>query len=603
MKTAPASIAAFALGAVLAAPLSATDYHVGPGQPLAEPGQVPWEALAAGDTVFIHWRATPYAAKWVLCRQGAAGAPITIRGVRGPAGELPVITGENATTRSVLNYWNRSRGLLKIGGANTPADTMPQHIVVESLDLRSARPPFTFTAPGGAKESYVANAAALYVEKVRHLTVRDCAIGDSGNGLFISADSQDVLIERCFIAGNGNVGSIYEHNAYTAAIGIVYQFNHFGPLRAGCGGNNLKDRSAGLVVRHNWIEGGNRQLDLVDAEDSASIVADPSYRATFVYGNVLVEPAGDGNRQIIHYGGDSGDTSIYRKGTLYLHHNTIVSTRTDRNTLLRLSSNDETCDARNNIVFTTLAGNNLSLIDDTGTLRLQGNWIQSGWIVSFDSDHSGTVVDAGGNLAGTAPGFLDLAAQDFHLTEASPCRDAGVALAAAAAAHQPALEYLRHQRSWTRSTADASPDLGSHEFQAYAVWRAQQFGAGADALPAADPLADPDGDGATNLLEFALGSDPLSAESIPSPRAELVALDDGAHGAIGFPRRATPHGLAYTVLTSPDLGTWTPGWTLTDTVVAAGATLIDSGTGQQCLVRSPSLATSRLFFRLQVDLR
>ncbi len=603
MKTPPALVAAFVLGLAVPSPLRATDYHVGPGQPLAEPGQVPWETLAAGDTVFIHWRATPYAAKWVLCRQGTAGAPITIRGVRGPGGERPVITGQNATTRSVLNYWNRNRGVLKIGGASTPADTMPQHLVVESLDLRSARPPFTFTAPGGAQESYVANAAALHVEKVRHLVVRDCALGDSGNGLFISPDSQDILIERCFIAGNGNAGSIYEHNAYTAAIGIVYQFNHFGPLRAGCNGNNLKDRSAGLVVRSNWIEGGNRQLDLVDAEDSAAISSHPSYRATFVYGNVLIEPAGDGNRQIIHYGGDSGDTSIYRKGTLYLHHNTIVSTRTDRNTLLRLSTNDETCDARNNIIYTTLAGNNLSMIDDTGTLRLQGNWLRSGWIVSFNSGHAGTVVDAGGNLAGTAPGFLDLAAQDFHLTEASPCRNAGVALAAAAAAHQPTLEYLRHQRSLTRSTAETTADLGAHEFQAYAVWRAQQFGAGAEALPTAEPLADPDGDGATNLVEFALDSAPLSAASLPSPRAALVTLGDGAHGAIAFTRRASPHGLAYTVLTSPDLATWTPGWTLTDSGVAAGATLIDGGSGLECLVRSPAPVTGRLFFRLQIDLQ
>ena len=54
---------------------------------------------------------------------------------------------------------------------------MRQYLVVESLDLRSARPPFTFTAPGGAKESYVANAGARIdrprsVEGLRHPTHR-----------------------------------------------------------------------------------------------------------------------------------------------------------------------------------------------------------------------------------------------------------------------------------------------------------------------------------------------------------------------------------------------------------------------------------------------
>lgn len=51
--------------------------------------------------------------------------------------------------------------------------------------------------------------------------------------------------------------SIYKHNSYTESQGIVFEFNHYGPLRAGCPGNNLKDRSTGTVIRYNWIEGGN----------------------------------------------------------------------------------------------------------------------------------------------------------------------------------------------------------------------------------------------------------------------------------------------------------------------------------------------------------
>jgi hypothetical protein len=603
MKTIQRWIVALGAGVVLATALPATDYHVGPGQSSAEPGLVPWESLQAGDTVFLHWRTAPYAAKWVLCRQGTVDAPITIRGVRGPGGERPVVTGTNATTRATLDYWGRSRGLLKIGGASVPADTMPQYLVIEGLDLRSARPPYGFTGPGGAGESYVNNAAALYVEKVRHLVVRDCALSDSGNGLFLSPDSQDVLIERCDLFGNGNTGSVYEHNAYTEALGIVYQFNHFGPLRAGCSGNNLKDRSAGLVVRYNWIEGGNRQLDLVDAEDSTTIRADPSYGATLVYGNILIEPE-DGNRQIIHYGGDSGTEEWYRKGTLYLYHNTIISTRAGRNTLLRLSTNDETCDARNNIVFTTAGAGQLEMIDDTGTLRLAGNWLRAGWVVSFNSDHTGTVVDAGGNLAGIAPGFLDLAAQDFHLTEASPCRDAGVALASAAVAHAPTLEYLRHQRTWPRSAAVALPDLGAHEFQPYAVWRQQRFGAGADALVTADPLADPDGDASVNLQEFAHDTDPLLASSRVMPAPALYLPGDGnSFPELDFPRRSGLHGLIYTVQTSSDLGTWSDGWRLTDAGVAPGAVLFDAGSGTQSRVRSPVPLGAREFLRLRLDLR
>ena len=63
----------------------AATYQVGPGKPLATIGAVPWESLQAGDLVLIHWQATPYHEKWVICRQGTAAAPIIVRGVLGPA--------------------------------------------------------------------------------------------------------------------------------------------------------------------------------------------------------------------------------------------------------------------------------------------------------------------------------------------------------------------------------------------------------------------------------------------------------------------------------------------------------------------------------------
>ena len=43
---------------------------------------------------------------------------------------------------------------------------------------------------------------------------------------------RNILVEANYIHDNGNPGSIYEHNNYTAAIGITFQYNRFGPLRA-----------------------------------------------------------------------------------------------------------------------------------------------------------------------------------------------------------------------------------------------------------------------------------------------------------------------------------------------------------------------------------
>ncbi len=443
-------------------------YEVGPGKPFQTISDVPWESLQAGDTVLIHWRSTPYKEKWVICRQGTQAAPIIVRGVPGPGGELPVIDGNGATTRRSLNYWNEPRGVIKIGGANVPADTTPKHIVVENLDIRSARPPYTYTAANGSTQTYSSSASSIYVEKGENISIRNCRMSDSANGFFIASSdslaSRNILVEGNYIFDNGVEGSIFQHNNYTAAINIIFQYNRFGPPRAGCPGNNLKDRSAGLVVRYNWIEGGNRQLDLVDGEDSSLIRNDPRYRNTFVYGNVLIEPAGAGNRQIVHYGGDSGATANYRKGTLYFYNNTIVSTRTDRTTLLRLSTNEERCDFRNNIAYVTAAGNTLSLVDASGVLDLSHNWFKPGWVNTFGT-LDGIVNNDGTSVQGSSPGFAGEASQDYRLSAASACVNTGALLHVNVGTWNNAVrEYVKHQSSQARSL-DATFDIGAFELQ------------------------------------------------------------------------------------------------------------------------------------------
>lgn len=437
----------------------AADYHVGPGQSYATIGDVAWEALQAGDTVYIHARPTPYYEKWVLNRVGTANSPITVRGVPDINGTLPVIHGEGATTRSQLNYWNEERGILKIGGSNKPADGTPSYIVVENLHFRRARG--AFTGRNGAS-SYNINAAGIFVEKGDHITVRNCILEDSGNGLFVASATTDMVIEGNHIFGNGNVGSAYEHNTYTEAQGILYQFNRFGPLCSGCSGNNLKDRSSGTVIRYNWIESGNRQMDLVDAEGSAAIVADPAYLQTYVYGNVLIEPDGAGNSQILHFGGDSGTTADYR-GTLYFWNNTLVSTRAGNTTLLRLSTNAQTAEVWNNILYVTATGNRLALSDSAGTVRYGGNLYKSGLSPSH-SGVTGTVTDLGGNVVAASPGFVDQAGQDYHLQTASAARNAAADLPASVAAYPLDREYLKHQ-GWDSRITEAGLDIGAFEFR------------------------------------------------------------------------------------------------------------------------------------------
>lgn len=404
---------------------SAEIYHVGPDYEFLTPDEAPWNTLLPGDEVHIHYRPEPYRVKWVFARQGTPSKPIAIRGIAGPEGQRPVIDGENAITPPSQDFTSGERGVIKIGYSNIPSVKNPQHLIIEGLEIRSARPGRFFIGRGGLRE-YASNASAIFVEKGDHITIRNCVLTDCANGFFSAFETRNLIVEGCYIHGNGTEGSYYEHNSYTAGINVTLRFNRFGALREGCTGNNIKDRSSNLRVVNNWIEGGNRQLDLVDGEDDASIVEDENYRTTIVAGNVLVEFENSGNNQFVHYGGDSGEFSLYRKGTLYFVHNTVVSTRTGKVTLLRLSTNSERAVVANNIIYTTAPGGLFSILDETGIVEMRNNWLKKGYRMSH-GEVAGRVGERG-TVSGDVPGFVDPTKWNLQLTPDSPCKNAGKAI-------------------------------------------------------------------------------------------------------------------------------------------------------------------------------
>ncbi|MFO1092040.1 MAG: right-handed parallel beta-helix repeat-containing protein [Planctomycetaceae bacterium] len=401
----------------------AAEYPVGPGEKLATPDRVPWDALKPGDTVDIQWRPEPYRSKFVLACRGKSDAPITVRGVPGPNGELPVLDGENAITPPTLNYLSGQRGVIKIGPAAFAPEIVPGHLVIENLEIRNARPGCFFASRQGLLE-YSNAASSIYVERGDHVIVRNCVLHGCANGFFTAFESAEILLDGCHVYDNGLDGSIYQHNSYTESAGMIYQNNRFGPLRAGARGNNLKDRSAGLVIRCNWIEGGNRQLDLVDAEEGEAIKQDPRYDRAHVYGNVLIETAGSGNNQIVHFGGDNGPEETFRHGPLFFYNNTVISLRPDKTCLFRLSTNGVSARVFNNILLTTAADPSLlSIVDDTGLVELSRNVIRPGWR-ECHGDLTG-LIRASGNIETNDRVVTDVAELDLRLFAGSPALDAG----------------------------------------------------------------------------------------------------------------------------------------------------------------------------------
>lgn len=301
-----------------------TDYQVGPGAgQLATLAQVPWDKLVAGDTVRIFYSDTPYRGKFMISGNGTAAAPIRVCGVKSATGQRPIIDGQNAVSRLGLAYGNilhETRSIIVVKQLSTAAWTAyPSYIQIDGLEIRGAVPSNTFTDSTGTVRNYTYDpyvngvdnfGACIWLERGQNVTIADNVIHDCTNGIYSKstndgdfAVTKNILISGNYIYGNGVVGDEHEHNTYTESVNIVYEFNRIEPLRTGALGNAIKDRSAGTVVRYNYINGGAHSVDLVEAEDFYTIASTyASYRTSYVYGNIIVKDGSTGT--FIHYGGD-----------------------------------------------------------------------------------------------------------------------------------------------------------------------------------------------------------------------------------------------------------------------------------------------------------
>ena len=185
----------------------------------------------------------------------------------------------------------------------------------------------------------------------------------------------------------------------------------------------------------------------------------PEYAETWVYGNILIEPDGAGNSQIVHYGGDVGSVDTYRKGTLYFYNNTVVSYRTSNTTLFRCSTNDESVDCRNNIIYVTESANRLAISNSDGTINLSHNWMKAGWRDSHGT-LNGAVNDDGTTVSTSSPGFINEAGKDFSLLQDSPCRDSATDIPPGGSL---VYEYVKHQQFQIRQV-NGPLDIGAYEY-------------------------------------------------------------------------------------------------------------------------------------------
>ena len=472
----------------------ATDYHVGPGQEYTELGSVPWTTLTAGDKVLIHWRNTPYASKIFLRAQGTAENPVIIRGIPNENGDLPVLTGENATTDpQFIDYfsseWTENLSLFLIfrGPNDDFYDYKPKHIIFEYLEITGVRPENTFTDQFGNVRNYSNFGTAICAIVCENLTVRHCKIYDNAQGIFTNTNgaeegqiSRNLLIEYNEIWGNGNVDPDgRHHNIYSQSAGTIIQYNKIGRLREGSVGSSLKDRSSGTIIRYNWIESSARTLDLVEVEDGWQVLMqEPNYHDVYVYGNVLINDITQdpSSSNMINFGHDNSPEEA-KRGTLYFYHNTVyIKGDEDDYWYVKLfditdddnvSTTEGTIDMYNNIIHKE-GTTNLEMMRDGGTLNFySNNWIQEGY-TELGYGATAQVNYITQPIIGTDPGFTDVSVRDFTLLETSECINVSGNLPSHIISDYPIdKQYVKHANVEPRNIIGNSFELGAFEYDPF----------------------------------------------------------------------------------------------------------------------------------------
>ena len=216
---------------------------------------------------------------------------------------------------------------------------MPQWIVIENLEIRGAHNPNTFTGPTGATETYTAPASAIYVEFGENITVRNCDMNNNGNGFFVfSSDTTPAATSwskatpsttTATSAATSSTTSTWRPSASRSSTTTS------APLLPGAGGNNLKDRSAGLVVRYNWIEqlqpparSRGRRGQLAGARRSRATARRTST------GTCSSSTPTAATTRSASTAATAASAQKFRKGTLYFYNNTVVSDRTGQHAAL-----------------------------------------------------------------------------------------------------------------------------------------------------------------------------------------------------------------------------------------------------------------------------
>jgi hypothetical protein len=302
--------------------LTGADYEIGSGLAYTTISSTPaFSTITSGTIYRLHntdstgMSPSTYAEYFQISKNGTPTQPILFCGVPDSLGNLPIMTGANATGQTGINPLNGTVGYGMISlwpashyGYWQSGSAGPSHISVWNLHITGATPTNTYTQPNGSAECMCTSsgtcgpttpsnpsltcpwsvfAGGVQARSGAYLDLSENEIDGIPQGVFTdnnagsnawSTYTQAVTANRNYIHGFGytNSGS---HGMYIQSLFALIEGNTIGPPGAGYytsgdGPSMVKVRGLETIIRYNYFvnnpganEYSDRILDLVDNQD------------------------------------------------------------------------------------------------------------------------------------------------------------------------------------------------------------------------------------------------------------------------------------------------------------------------------------------------
>ena len=460
-------------------------YEVGPGKPYADPLNLPWTQLADGDTIKVYYSPEPYRRFMFV-----GWSNFTIECVRSEDGKRPIFDADGAIGTKKVSFMNWDRGLFRVNWSDSPPTRLLENVTIRGCEIRNVwrdKSPQTGVLnkgfagedrPNGQYQPWPDNGAGIQATWVKNIVIEDNYIHDSKIGVAIFGAGTNIS-SNCTIRNNQfeNLGrdDSQSHVTYTECVGESIYNNH---SKQPPGWSSVfKSRGICTKIYNNWIDGGDRVVDLVD-----SLLLRTTYPTScpdIVANNYITRENAIDNDAYIHFGGDGKDLAGYRT-QLYVLNNTIDTNRTLGNILVRTSAWTQTVVVLNNVFQWRRMARYGFLLGDWNEYRKTGpngerskisygsNWFQKGSCpdpvsIYFLCGLVGPldVTDLGKNIWSKSTGDEDKPPSNgpgwdsnYYPTATSPLLDGGVT---------PALPGVDWTFGGTRTIVGKAIDIGAFE--------------------------------------------------------------------------------------------------------------------------------------------